>query len=161
MDFIVRYKRFDNLIIGFMLIMPALVMDYVAIDTKNYNFLIFTMLMTVFLGWFANRYLKNGIRGGTVVKFDGEGFTSFDPEFTFKWQDIYGYKLHEYSGKTFKTLEIELLFDMGRTSTLVNVSFCDRKNSEIDAYLSKFAKKYSLDEFEETFQKKFLKKENG
>jgi hypothetical protein len=148
----VRYSSFENISIGLMLITPAIVMDYIAITTMKYDFFIFTFLMTIFLGWFAFSWIKNGIRRRIVVQFDNFGVTSFDPKFQIAWTYIYGYKFKEYSGK-FKTLELILIFDYGKTSTIIDVSFCDKKIQHIREYLSGRLKEFNEKEYETTIQK--------
>ncbi len=155
MDFIVRYTRGENVFLGLMLICPAILMDYIAIDTEQYKFLIFTVMMTIFLGFFAYIYISNGLQRKIIILFNEEGIESYNPAFNVKWSDVFGYKLHEYSGGNFKTLEIDFLFNNGKTSTTINVSWSDKKKDDFDKYLSKKLKKISNKDYTETFEKKF------
>lgn len=155
MDFIVRYERGENVCIGLMLICPAIIMDYIAIDTEQYKFLIFTVIMTLFLGFFAYSYINNGLQRKIIILFNEEGIESYNPTFNVKWSDVFGYKLHEYSGGNFKTLEIDFLFNNGKTSTTIDVSWSDKKKDDFDKYLSQKLKKISNKDYTETFEKKF------
>lgn len=155
MDFIVRYTRGGNVFIGLMLICPAILMDYIAIDTEQYKFLIFTVMMTIFLGFFAYIYISNGLQRKIIIIFNEEGIESYNPAFNVKWGDVFGYKLHEYSGGNFKTLEIDFLFNNGKTSTTVNVSWSNKKMNDFDKYLSQKLKKISNKDYTNTFEKKF------
>ncbi len=154
MDLIIRHKRVENIFIGLVLLCPALVMDFIAIETGRPDFFVFTSIFTIFLGWFGYNYFKDGIQRRIIMKFDSIGVTSFDPEFNFNYDEIYGYKLHEYSGRSFKTLEIQLLFDNGNTSTTVDISWCDKKQKDLDNYLTNRLTKYSDDRFEDTSEKR-------
>jgi hypothetical protein len=149
-EFEIRHGRAENLFLGLFLICPLILIDVMfLVKSKDYTFLIFCFLMTLFVGWFAYNYIRNGIRRKLVIAFDKYGLTSFEPNFKFSWQEVFGYKLYD-SGKT---VSIEFIFDNGRTSTKVDVTRCDKKANQIDSYLSTKIPKYKQDEYEETFEK--------
>ena len=150
----VRHSRIDNILIGLMLIVPIICADYFAIVTKKFDFLIFTFIMTVFLGWFAYNWIKNGIQKRVIVQFDNSGVTSYEPKFFSNWADIYGYRFREYSGKTFMTLTVTFIFDNGKTSTTIDVSYCDKKINHFREYLSKRLKEFNEDEYGAAIQKR-------
>ena len=136
-----------------MLIIPIIGADFFAIVLQKLDVFIFTFIMTIFLGWFAYNWIKNGIQRRIIIQFDNSGVTSFEPNFHCNWKDICGFKFREYSGKTFMTLTVTFIFDNGRTSTTIDVSYCDKNIKQLREYLSERLREYKEDEFSETIQK--------
>ena len=143
MDFEIKHSRFGNFLLGTTLFVPIFILDYAAMDSKDFNFLIFTLIATVFLGGFAFRHFKKGIQRKVVIAFNDEGIKSVEPAFEFTWKEIHGYKLSDSD----KFLFIEFLFDKGKTSKRLNIAYCDKRRKEIDTYLSAKTKNCSNEEY--------------